>query len=300
MGTVAALIQCGREITTRDVEHVRKVVEHCEGLSREELAHTVCEHWGWETASGAHKVQACLKLLGKLEDQGMFRLPVKQSQRAPRMKPVVWTERTVPQSRLCVKLAEVRPVELAKVCDREAIELWNEYVDRHHPLGYRKPFGFRLRYFIESARGRLGCVLLSGAAKSIGVRDAWIGWSDRERLTKLPWVINNSRFLVLPWVHVPHLASHVLGQLARRVRLDWAEQFGYQPVLMETFVNPAHFAGTCYRAAGWMFLGHTTGEGLRRPGRDYTTTPKQILVRPLVRDFRNQLCSTRRIGRVEE
>ena len=201
---------------------------------------------------------------------------------------------------LCVKFAEVRPVELAKVCDREAIGLWNEYVDRYHPLGYRKPFGFRMRYFIQSAHGYLGCVLLSGAAKSLGVRDGWITWTDAERLKNLPWVINNSRFLVFPWVCVQHLASHVLGQLARRVREDWEEQFGYQPVLMETFVNPAHFAGTCYRAAGWTLLGHTTGEGLRRPGREYTTTPKQILVRPLVRDFREQLCSDRLLEMVDE
>jgi len=157
-------------------------------------------------------------------------------------------------------------------------------------LGFKKPFGCRLRYFIFCESGPLGCILLAGAAKSMGIRDKWIGWSDENRLKNLPWIVNNTRYLIFPWINVKHLASHVLGQLARRVRDDWYERFGYRPLLLETFVDPAHYQGTCYLAAGWSHLGNTTGEGLRRPGREYKTTPKMLFAKPLVRDFREQLC----------
>jgi len=135
----------------------------------------------------------------------------------------------------------------------------------------------------------LGCVLLAGAAKAIAVRDRWIGWDKQVRLHNLPWVINNTRFLIFPHIRIPHLASHVLGQLARRVAADWHGQWGFSPLLMETFVDPRQFAGTCYRAAGWKLLGETTGRGLARPGRRYHSSPRLILVKPLDKDFRHLL-----------
>jgi hypothetical protein len=134
-------------------------------------------------------------------------------------------------------------------------------------------------------------VLLAGAAKAVERRDRWIGWSAQERQRHLPWVANNTRFLIFPWVQIRHLASHVLGQLRRRVREDWFERWGYRPVLLETFVDRQRYQGTCYRAAGWIELGETSGRGLPRPGRTYTSTPKRIFVRPLVKDFRAQLCT---------
>jgi len=293
-------VQCGREVTAKDVEHLREVVSLCSELSRDELAHTICEHWEWVTASGKHKLQACLKLLDKLEQQGELQLPAKRHGGSPKHQKPGRMERTAPRPEITGPLAEVRPVTLEVVSGRKAKELWNEYVDRYHYLGYQRPFGCRVRYFVVSDRGALGCVLLAGASKSLGVRDNWIGWSDQQRLRNLPWVINNTRFLIFPWVQVRHLASHVLGQLARRVRTDWEQRWGYQPVLMETFVDPERYRGISYQAAGWTLLGPTTGEGLRRPGRSYQTTPKLLFVRPLVRDFREQLCSTQLKGRASE
>jgi hypothetical protein len=231
--------------------------------------------------------------LDKLQSRGEIELPAKQSckQRGP-ARPIRWTEQTAAQAQLRGALVQVQPVRLQPVSqDAAQTKRWNEYVDRYHYLGYKRPFGCAQRYFIESARGVLGCVLTAGAAKCIGVRDGWIGWSEAQRLSGLPWVINNSRFVLFPWVQVQHLASHVLGQLARRVAQDYAQRWGYRPVLLETFVDPARYGGTCYRAAGWQLLGRTTGEGLRRPGRQYHSSPKLIFVRPLARDFRRQLCS---------
>lgn len=290
-------VQAGRELTSEDIEHVRTVIADFPALSRRELAHTVCEHLGWMTASGRYKLQACLKMLDKLERLGTLALPAKRKGGRPPESKRAWTQRTAPGAKIEGQLNDVKPVDLKLVVDRETRELWNEYVDRHHMLGYQRPFGCTLRYFVVSPRGTLGCVLLAGAAKSIAARDAWIGWNDQHRLNNLPWVVNNTRFLIFGWVRVKHLASHILGQLARRLQRDWEAHWGYRPMLIETFVDPAHFEGTCYRAAGWTLLGQTTGRGLRRGQRTYTTTPKLIYVRPLVRNFRDALCSSTLVGR---
>ncbi len=291
---------CGRGISSRELAELQETVELFRGLSRWELAQTICEHLGWVTATGANKVHACLNLLDKLEDKGVIRLPAKRRwQQRKTSKPVAQTDRSSAGNEISGKLADIAPVHLGVVLDKEKSSLFNEYVDRYHYLGYKKPFGCSLRYFIVSKQAILGCVLFSGAAKSLRARDLWIGWTERQRLQNLPWVVNNSRFLIFPWVQVNHLASHALGQVARRLRQDWYERWGYRPVLMETFVDPARFQGTCYRAAGWISLGKTTGKGLSRPGRVYTTTPKLIYVQPLVKDFRLKLCSDSLAGRVE-
>jgi hypothetical protein len=269
-------------------------------LSRSELAETICEHWGWVTASGGGKATACLNVLEELERNGELHLPAKQKRpKTERVRGAEHTPRTAaPAEALVGKLKDVSPVRLELVEDTDRAKLWNEYLDRYHYLGYRKPFGCPIRYFIGCDTGLLGCALVAGAAKAIKPRDEWIGWSKQRREQNLPWVINNTRLLIFPWVQIRHLASHVLGQLARRVREDWRRRWGYEPVLMETFVDPARFSGACYRAAGWIELGRTTGEGLRRKGHAYTSTPKRIYVKPLSKDFRERLCSGALQGRV--
>ncbi len=241
-------------------------------------------------------------MLEELELQGDLQLPPKQKKASTeRVRGAKHTMRTAePDNKLVGKLSEVGPVELQIVAGGEEVKLWNEYLDRHHYLGYSKPFGCTLRYFIVSGKGLLGCVLLAGAAKAIKVRDEWIGWSRLRRQQNLPWVINNTRLLIFPWVEIPHLASHVLGQLARRVRQDWQTRWGYEPLLLESFVDPARYPGTCYRAAGWLELGSTTGMGLARAGCIYTSTPKTIYVKALSKDFRQRLCTGRLQGRVIE
>jgi len=218
-------------ITSQQLQAARQTVRLCSGLSRLELARTVCEHWGWVTASGSYKVTACLKVLEDLEQQGLLRLPPKRqmtrwsTDRASGAEP---TQRTQPGAPLVGGLSELGRLELELVQDRDRNHLWNEYVDRYHALGYRQPMGCFLRYFIRSEAGLLGCVLMAGAAKGIRVRDQWIGWSRARRAQNLPWVINNSRLLIFPWVRIDHLGSHVLGQLARKVQADWLERWGMQ------------------------------------------------------------------------
>jgi hypothetical protein len=145
----------------------------------------------------------------------------------------------------------------------------------------------------------LGCLLFSGAAKAITPRDQWIGWSSNERLRNLGFVVNNNRFLIFPWVKVRYLASHVLGKVVRVLAQDWQKRWNYQPVLLETFVDPQYFAGTCYQAANFKYLGMTSGMGLLRQGKSYTTTPKKIFVYPLVDNFQ-QVLSSDTVGRIAE
>ncbi len=268
----------------------------CSGLSLNELALTLCEHWDWVGATGKPQRRACEKLLVRLEKQGQLELPAKQGCGGPgtgqSAEPeAAFQETTSPGSLVESALSAVRPVGLERVEGREETALWNAFVERYHFLGYKRPFGCSLRYFITSSRGRLGCLLVASGARALRDRDEWIGWTAQQRLSNLPYVINNSRFLLFPWVRVPHLASHVLGQLARQIRADWQARWNYQPVLLETFVDPARHRGVCYRAAGWTVLGETTGNGLKLRGHSYRSSKKLILVRPLVDDFRQRLLS---------
>ena len=224
------IVQCGRKITIEELSEIKETVELFPNLSRNELAETLCENLQWLTASGGRKRDACLKLLTKLEAKGIVQLPEKRKSYIDAQRPKrMWTtNRTAPQSDISCSLKELGPVRVEVSNDRESTGLWNEYVSRYHYLGYKKPFGTFLRYFIVCDRGVLGCLLFAGAAKALGVRDKWIGWRDNQRLRNLGWVINNTRFLILKWVHVKNLASHVLGQVQRHIREDWHIRWGYR------------------------------------------------------------------------
>lgn len=295
--------QGDRAIFPQDIAYIRTLAKRFPGLSRTELTCTLCEHLGWLTAAGQPKLTACSKLLARLEEAGEVQLPAIQEDRShpgPRCRaPRRLNARTDPAAPFERSLSEVDTVELRLVSDAQDERLWNDFVERYHPLGYKKPFGYWARYFIASGEHRLGCILLAGAAKALNARDRWIGWNARQRLANLPWVLNNSRYLLFPWVKVANLASHVLAQLTRRVGEDWQGCWGYRPLLLETFVDPAHFMGTCYRAAGWTLLGRTSGEGLVRPAKQYRTSPKLIFAKPLQADFRALLCSQQLTGRTE-
>jgi len=287
----ACWVIAGRSFGAAELEQVRASVAWLPKLARGELAETLCEHLEWFTAAGTPKRDACLTLLGRMEQAGMIELPAWRPawNGGARREAVAEEETGVLVVPRCGSLADVMPVTLEPVTARAAVREWNATLERHHPLGYRGAFGFRLRYFIQGRDGCLGGILLSGAAKAIAVRDQWIGWDARTRLNHLAGVVNNSRFLILPQVQIPHLASHVLGQLARRIEDDWEAQWGFRPLLLETFVDPARFRGTCYRAAGWACLGTTSGRGLARPGQAYRSTPRLIFVKPLAADFRRGL-----------
>ena len=283
-------ICCGRPITRDEVAQIQETVSLFGNLSRKELTHTICEHLDWRTPSGTNKWDACLKMLLSFEKKGYITLPPKKTRPATRPKTLTFSVATDPANPVNCPLSDLSPVTLEPVQTPDRVKLWNEYTARHHYLGYKKPFGYHLRYFINSGDIPLGCLMFSGAAKALTARDGWIGWTASQRLHRLPWVINNSRFLIFPWVTVKNLASHVLGKVGRGIAHDWKKRWGFSPVLMETFVDPKFYTGSSYLGANWTYLGMTTGKGLVRKGKTYNTSPKKILVYPLAKNFKETLC----------
>jgi len=289
---IPALVLSGRAFSEAEVEQIQETVWVFSKLSRFELAQTLCEHLGWVSAKGAHKVDSCLKALRRLEVLGLIQGPAKRCYGERKREPVRCSEETEAAAEVVGRIEDFEPIELEAVQQRAEVELWNQYVARYHYLGYRRPWGAHQRYFIvsrPSVTRRLGCLLFGPSAWAVTVRDEWIGWSGRVRAQRLNWVVNNSRFLIFPWVRVANLASRVLGLAARRLGEDWQRRYGYRPVLLETFVDPERYRGTCYQAANWIGLGRTAGRGRMDRHTRYLSTPKLVYVYPLRADFRSVL-----------
>ena len=283
------LVLSGRAFSDAEVEQVQETVRVFSKLSRWELAQTLCEHLGWVTAKGGYKVESCLKALRRLEALELIEGPARRRYQLRKKEPVRPSEESEAGVEVVGSVEDFEPIELEAVEQRRQVELWNQYVGRYHYLGYQRPFGAHQRYFIVSRKAealRLGCLLFAASAWAVGVRDEWIGWSARARTERLNWVVNNSRFLIFPWVQVKNLASRALGLAARQVGQDWQRRYGYRPVLLETFVDPQRYRGTCYQAANWVQLGETAGRGRMDRHTRYLSTPKLIYVYPLRADFR--------------
>jgi hypothetical protein len=211
----------------------------------------------------------------------------------PRGRQRVATDgRSDPQPPVGGRLADFQPLRWELVKDLAGRRLFEQYLQRYHPLGYRFPYGAQLRYLV---RGRapsadvLACLLFTSAAWKMAPRDRWIGWSDQARQANLPRVVNNGRFLVLPWVTVPHLASHILALAARRLSTDWMAAYGVRPLLLETLVDRP-YSGTCYRAANWIPVGQTQGRGRMDRNHQAHGSCKDILLFPLASHWRELLC----------
>lgn len=291
MGTsVADVTFCGKRFRAGEVELVREVVDSCGGLSRIELARTVCELLQWTRPSGGLKARECWDFLERLEEQGLLRLPQKRvtkpagsRTRIPRTAQGDWGPP------LCGELREVEPLTLELVRSEEQRLLFRELVGRYHYLGHAVPFGAHLRYLIQGQRQGepvlLGCLQFSSPAWRMAARERWVGWDEATRQRNLQRVVNNSRFLILPWVELKNLASAALGRAARRVARDWSAQYGVVPLLLETLVDRSQYFGGCYRAANWIEVGVTAGRGrMDREHRRHDAAPKTVLLYPLVRD----------------
>jgi hypothetical protein len=284
----------GRRVTQKDLALMREVVTACNGLSRAELANTVCELLGWKRLLGSLKSRECGEFLEKLESKGLLRLPEKRMGRPVGSRTEVpITERGEPGVPLVGSASAVGLIEFEPVRTEEDRRWFRELVGRYHYLGHAVPMGAHLRYLVfasEPEKAIIGCVQFSSAAWHLAPRDCWIGWDDATRVRKLRHVVNNSRFLLLPWVQVKNLASRVLSLAVRQVVADWQERYGVQPLLAETFVDPTRFFGTIYRAANWIELGMTSGRGrLDRLHKREGVAPKMVFVYPLIPDAVRQL-----------
>jgi hypothetical protein len=282
---------CGRTFGHQDLELMRRIAAEFSALGVTEIARTVCELLEWKRPSGGLKNHECRLLLEQLQAQGFLKLPDlrKLGGKGPR-RPDVSVACVEPAPVECAA-GECEPLQLVLVEGKAESRRWRALLERYHYLGCRVPFGAHLRYWVRHGDRELACLLWISPAWKMQARDEWIGWSDQQRRQNLQLIVNNGRFLVLPWVRVKGLASRILALSARRVPQDWQARYGYRPLLLETLVDTARFRGTCYRAANWIHVGQTTGRG--RMDREHKAdghAVKDIYVYPLARDARLQLC----------
>ena len=283
---------CGCDIDNGKIEDIREIVSTCNGISRTELANTICELFNWKRPTGKLKTVECRQFLEDLNGKGIICLPERRAGRPARPQSrIKISEKTKKGKKISGPLKPLRPLSLIRVKTKTQRELWYEYVDRYHYLGYRTPFGAQLRYFFEAGDGRpLGCLQFSSPAWRMAPRDEWIGWNDSERQRNLQKVINNSRFLIFPWVTVKNLASAILALCSRTIVDDWENQYSIRPVILETLVDKSRYTGTCYKAANWIYVGTTTGRGrMDRQHARHGHAPKDIYLYPLVSRFREEL-----------
>jgi len=276
------------------VGRIRRRVAREPGISRRALSREVCEWLNWRAPSGRPKDMSCRKALLELDRRGVINLPACERDYAFN-RPSAQPARPVEQwSTVSCDLAELGEVEIVAVPSRysKLSRVWNQMMEDHHPLGKGPLCGAQLRYLIRSEHhGWVGGLAFSAATQRLQARDAWIGWSAGARTANLPQIVCNSRFLILPTVRVPLLASHILGQALGRLADDWDERYNYRPVLVETFVDPSRHKGTCYRAANWEHVGQTAGRTSPHANGKVSQGSKDVYVRPLCRHWRRALCT---------
>lgn len=280
----------GRVVTAEDILFIRQFIAQNPGASRRRLSAKLCEAWEWKQANGALCDMVCRGLLLMLHRAGEIELPpVRQVSRNPfvereRPAPVLLDTTPITES-----LGALQPIELQQVRRTADEPLFNSLMEHYHYLGYEQPVGEHLKYLAWAQRRPIACLAWSSAPRHLGSRDRYIGWNAEARRRNIRFLAYNTRFLILPWVRVPHLASHLLGKMTRALSDDWERMYGHPIYFAETFIDPGRFRGTCYRAANWVLLGQTTGRGKN----DHTNKPnrpiKEILGLPLVPGFRQFL-----------
>lgn len=280
-----------RIVTEEDLTFIRDLIEQHPTASRRRLSALLCEAWNWVQPNGTRCDMVCRSLMLGMHRAGMIELPpvrqVNPNPLAVRAKP---RPVTVEDTELCRRLGQIQPLRFVPVRRTKAEAIFNGLMEQYHYLGYTQPVGEHLKYLVYSEDRPIAALAWSSAPRHLGPRDRFIGWSGQQRRQNIRFLAYNSRFLIFPWVHVPHLASHILGAMARRLPHDWGHLYGHPVYFLETFIDPQRFKGTCYRAANWIALGRTTGRGhqdqTHRPNRPI----KEILGYPLTKPFRQLLC----------
>lgn len=284
----------GREIRAEDVAFIRDLIWRHPEASRRRLSALLCEAWGWKQPNGAASDMLARGLMLALERAGHILLPPPR-----RLPPNNIVRRAAPVPMLLdtspveVKLSELQPLEFVLARRTSYEPLFDSLIHHYHYLGYTRPVGEHLKYLVLGPASRpLAALAFSSAPRHLGPRDRFIGWSPSVRRANIRSVAYNPRFLVLPWVRVPHLASHVLGRVLRRLAEDWQKVYGHPVHFVETFVDPTRFKGTCYLAANWVNMGRTTGRGKDDQTGKPNRTIKDVLGYPLLREFRELLNAT--------
>lgn len=278
------------EMTEEKIELIRKLIAENPGMGRTKLSVELCEMWNWRGANGKIKDMACRDLLRALDKGGKIELPPPQSTpRKTGVKPVI-AHMVHDETPVAGILKDYQPLQIEIVSSMKDLKEFKSAIDQYHYLGFDRFIGERMAYKVCSRDGVVLAYLLFGsAAWSCKDRDEHIGWGKEKRSQKLNLLTNNTRFLILPWIRVPHLASHILSLVTRRIKKDWEERYGHPVLLLETFVETERFKGTCYRAANWIRVGQTTGRG-RDGGHHHMVLPvKDVYLYPLTKKFKSVL-----------
>jgi hypothetical protein len=284
----------GRRISADDIGFIRDLLANNPKASRRALSEKLCEAWNWRQANGELSAMVCRGLMLKLHRAGHIELPpVRWVNPNPLGRRAAQRGRPAPMlidtTVLSGRLKDIQPIEIEQVRRTGQEGLFDSLIERYHYLGYSQPVGEHLKYLVHALNRPIACLAWSSAPRHLGPRDRFIGWSPRARRANIRFLAYNTRFLILPFVQVPHLASHLLGRMARLIAADWEELYRHPVYYLETFIDPERFAGTCYRAANWVLLGETTGRGKDAPRKEANRSIKQVLGYPLRPDFREKL-----------
>ena len=280
----------GRRIGPAEVSFIRALIAERVGASRRALSIAVCEAWSWRQPNGQLCDAVCRGLLLALDRGGFIVLPAPRVVMPPTRRRRAPAAVEVDSRPLVAPLREIGPVEIRQVRRTPEEAVVDGLIARHHYLGYARAVGEHLKYLVTAGSRPIACFVWTSSARHLGPRDRHIGWSAEARRANVHLLAYQSRFLILPWVRVPHLASHLLGRMSARLSADWLRQYVHPIYFTETFVDPQRYRGTCYRAANWTELGMTTGRGINCPTKKPNRSLKQVWGYALARDFRERLC----------
>jgi len=283
----------GRKITPADIYLINQLLTNYPSWNRTKLSRELCKKWKWLRPNGQQfKDMACRTLLLKLERTGYIELPPRQVKPVNkfRKRPATLVPHAI--EKICGTLKTLVPLKIVHVTPKsDEHPLFNCLLSHYHYLGYRTTVGENMKYLVRDCNNRpLACLLFGSAAWKMSPRDRFIGWDQKRREANLSYLTNNMRFLILPWVKVPHLASHILSRISRRIYSDWIKKYNHPVHLLETCVDRTRFQGTCYKAANWILTGQTQGRTRNDRDRTIKVSPKDIYVYPLIKNFRKRLC----------
>lgn len=282
---------CGRDFTDADLDLIRQLITEVPQRNRAQLSRVLCERLSWSKPDGGLKEMSCRVAMLRMHRDGLITLPEPRNGNGNGQPYRRITRASDPSLPIDLPVEQLSDLRLEVVDERRTSHLWNEYIQRYHYLGYQPLPGAQLRYLAASQGQILALLGFGAAAWKIAPRDRWIGWSAAQRQQRLHLLINNARFLILPWITSRNLASKLLAMAARRVAEDWDHRYGYRPVLIETFVETQRFIGTCYRAANWTHVGQTRGRGKLDTRHQAPLPVKDIWLYPLEKKCRRTLCS---------
>jgi hypothetical protein len=280
---------CGRDFTEAEIELIRKWLT-TPLMNRARLSRQVCAELGWRRDNGGLKDMSCRVALLRMQTDGLITLPPPRNPKPVAYQPYPHIERAVLEP-ATVPTIDLATLNVDPVLTKADSMLWNAYIERHHYLGHQLMPGAQLRYFVRAAGHIVAALGFGASAWKVKPRDQVIGWSKDQRQRNLHLIVNNARFLILPWIHCKNLASRILALVSRRLPADWQARYAYRPVLLETFVEKQRFTGTCYKAANWQHLGDTQGRGKLDILHRNAQPIKSIWIYPLMRDFQRQLCN---------